>query len=311
MQIININKNAYEKFIDYISQKCNKISFNYHFYANLTRYNILISNVEKKMDLKKINSQKDVINISNNFKNDFEIFDREYFNNEEKIKKENLFTLRKLYFCHLFDDYEDIENRVPLANQIINIAKKRNLISKFSNSKEEIIKLFEEFKNDSIIFDIEYKKQNENNDNFVQNEKQRQEILEACLNDYLYYSSTQKWINNYKNYLVLTKRNNNCKYYSVCYIFNLSSSIIKNLKLNTIFEWQYPETLEDISFFKKDGQRWMWSISHEDVYEICFQETDKEEYEYLKSIGIEFVEKEFIPTPKNYLHYLDEYITNN
>ena len=200
---------------------------------------------------------------------------------------------------------------MPLANQIINIAKKRNLISKFSNSKEEIIKLFEEFKNDSIIFDIEYKKQNENNDNFVQNEKQRQEILEACLNDYLYYSSTQKWINNYKNYLVLTKRNNNCKYYSVCYIFNLSSSIIKNLKLNTIFEWQYPETLEDISFFKKDGQRWMWSISHEDVYEICFQETDKEEYEYLKSIGIEFVEKEFIPTPKNYLHYLDEYITNN
>lgn len=67
-----------------------------------------------------------------------------------------------------------------------------------------------------------------------------------------------------------------------------------------LYEWNNPKWPEDISFFK-NGYCWLYSVTHENFCYIYCE--NKEEYEYLKSIGIEFQEKEFKSTPKNELYY--------
>ncbi len=61
-----------------------------------------------------------------------------------------------------------------------------------------------------------------------------------------------------------------------------------------------PEYPEDLAFFK-DGYCWLYSVTHEEIYHIYCE--NKKEYEYLKSIGIEFWEKEFVPTSKKDLYF--------
>lgn len=74
------------------------------------------------------------------------------------------------------------------------------------------------------------------------------------------------------------------------------------LENHDLYAWLNPKYPEDISFFK-DRYCWLYSIAHE---ELCFIYCkDEEEYEYLKSIGIEFVEDKFVPTPYEELYYED------
>lgn len=85
--------------------------------------------------------------------------------------------------------------------------------------------------------------------------------------------------------------------------FNLSEDVKKYLLSNTcLYCWLNPKYPEDISFFK-DGYCWLRSVSHEEICDIYCE--NEEEYEYLKSIGLRFLEKGFVPIPIDELYYED------
>lgn len=230
---------------------------------------------------------------------------------EYVFQKCNIMQLKKYANQHSQSDLRVIEV----------ILKSKPKEVKITYNKKCLEKLYTLYQNNPIIFNQTYIERYEKN-RFKFNQSVFEEMIDhnrkatinASVAEYMHNTLTTDFlIRNYKNIIWMEEDINKKEDHgNSYYYFKLDSNLKEEMqRLNTIFEWQYPETLEDISFFKKDGQRWMWSVSHEDVYEISFQETDKEEYEYLKSIGIEFVEKEFTPTPKSYLHYIDEYITNN
>lgn len=68
----------------------------------------------------------------------------------------------------------------------------------------------------------------------------------------------------------------------------------------SLYNWLEPKYPEDISFFK-DGYCWLYSVAHEDLCEIYCDSS--KEYEYLKSIGIDFWKNEYIPVSKKELYY--------
>lgn len=74
-----------------------------------------------------------------------------------------------------------------------------------------------------------------------------------------------------------------------------------------LYDWFNPDRPEDISIFK-NGYCWLYSITHEEMCDIYCE--DEKEYEYLKSIGIEFWESKFTPIPQNELYY-EDYGLNN
>lgn len=92
-------------------------------------------------------------------------------------------------------------------------------------------------------------------------------------------------------------------HHSAIYYFRLSKKMKDILgDRNDLYSWKYPTSIEDLCFFR-EGYCWLDSVAHE---ELCFIYCkDEEEYEYLKSIGIEFVEDKFVPVSKNEVYYVD------
>lgn len=87
--------------------------------------------------------------------------------------------------------------------------------------------------------------------------------------------------------------------------FKPSKDIRKYLSSNkNLYAWLIPNFPEDIAFFK-NGHCWFYSVTHERCCEIFCE--DKKEYDYLKSIGINFVENEYISTPREKLYYENYY----
>lgn len=75
--------------------------------------------------------------------------------------------------------------------------------------------------------------------------------------------------------------------YRTEYKFQLDNSMFSDLiyMKESITDWDYPKSLMDICFYI-DDECWLYSIAHE---KICWINCEtKEEYNYLKSIGIEF-----------------------
>lgn len=85
--------------------------------------------------------------------------------------------------------------------------------------------------------------------------------------------------------------------------YKLTSNTQKYLLTNdSMYNWLNPKYPEDISFFK-NGYCWLYSVSHEHICDIYCE--DEEEYEYLKSIGVEFVDDCYTPVQKEELYYED------
>ena len=90
-------------------------------------------------------------------------------------------------------------------------------------------------------------------------------------------------------------------YHSTTYYFKLNNELKKQILNNSsLYGWCFPNYLEDICFFK-NGYCWLYSVAHEKLCEIYCR--DEKEYEYLKSIGIEFVNNKYIPSKNEKLYY--------
>lgn len=174
--------------------------------------------------------------------------------------------------------------------------------------------LYAKFKDNPLIFHQGYRNQYENNNLSLDKEEikdlidyNRRSVIEGSVYNYINDIEIHKFFDKNEEYFLSAKEDIDTlgDYNNSYYFFKLGKGLKDEIRnKNSILDWQGPYFLEDISFYK-NGCCWLWSISHEEMCEICFQKNDKEEYEYLKSIGIEFVEKEFTPTPEEYLDYLD------
>lgn len=72
------------------------------------------------------------------------------------------------------------------------------------------------------------------------------------------------------------------------------------LSNSNLYSWLNPDYPEDISFFK-NGYCWLYSVAHEEMCDIYCE--NEEEYNYLKSIGIEFMDDKFIEISNNELYF--------
>ncbi len=76
------------------------------------------------------------------------------------------------------------------------------------------------------------------------------------------------------------------------YYFHINNEIQGKILQKKIWDFVYPYSIEDICFLK-NNQYWLKSIAHE---KLCFIYCEsEEEYNHLKSIGIEFCEEEYKP----------------
>lgn len=127
-----------------------------------------------------------------------------------------------------------------------------------------------------------------------------------------YYNQIKtKWLQDNKDSMIYNQKkyyytdDDGIDYYSDIYYFQLTSKLRQEIiSKKSIYNWQYPNSLlEDICFFKSNGDCWLKSIAHENLCWINCE--SKEEYEYLKSIGIKFHDKEFKPTKMDKWEYGD------
>lgn len=183
------------------------------------------------------------------------------------------------------------------------------ILSTMHYSKEGIIELYsdsflkqvyQQFKNDPYIFDEEYQKTQEssipglteNQTRQMQNYDRRMLIQRGLIRIHYDHVVTE-FLKKYEGNMISKKSH----YYNrnrsrTDYSFHLTEELkTEFFARNSIEEWDYPNALENI-FFYKDNECYFAVITHEKMYEI-YCET-KESYEFLKSIGIEFIDDEFI-----------------
>ncbi len=138
--------------------------------------------------------------------------------------------------------------------------------------------------------------------------KNMAELENRFKNDFISQAKRPSWVfsknindnNTYSN----EKFNNLFKVY-----FYKSSDALKKYLLSNcdLYNWLNPKYPEDIAFFK-NGICWLYSVSHEGICDIYLE--SEEEYNYLKNIGLEFLEENYREIFKEEI-YLEELLIDN
>lgn len=77
----------------------------------------------------------------------------------------------------------------------------------------------------------------------------------------------------------------------IIYNFKIDNRSNELLKNKYLCNWKYPDELEDLCIYK-NNRLWLDSVNHEDMYNIYCE--NEEEFNYLKSIGIEFYKDNYV-----------------
>lgn len=183
------------------------------------------------------------------------------------------------------------------------------LLTKIDDNVEEITmkysenylhELYEKLKDDEDIFDKNYNKiygktsfSLKTSGNLKFYRMSRYCYLSEILEYIIYNYNTSIWLKKYKGKILYKKDSN----HGMQYYIRLNEALKKELiDKSSLFEWNFPDSVEDISFYK-DSKCWLCTEYKFKTIEIYCE--DAEEYKYLKSIGIKFREKNFIPAKKN------------
>lgn len=187
-----------------------------------------------------------------------------------------------------------------IANYIMSLENynKNEIMNKYSEQLLEELNM--KYMNDSKIFNDAYKTKYETNLYKIGYESfekikvdNRKKYIEESIQWFVYDSMTSNWIKENQNIILKTQNktlNNSIKHSTIYYIKLTDKLKNEILSKRTLFDWQWPISLEDISFYCKECCL-IHTITHEKLCEIfCENET---EYEYLKSIGINFLDEKF------------------
>lgn len=197
-----------------------------------------------------------------------------------------------------------------IVNIIMSLEKytQADIMSKYSDQFLEYLYL--KYLDNDSIFDDNYKNAYESNtygiDSIVFEKikfNNRKIYIQESIQWYIYDLLTSVWLKNNQNN-ILQKQIRHLKSadnYNIVYYIKLTDEL-RNEILNrgSLFEWKWPTTLEDISFFN-NGYCWIHTVSHEKICEIYCESV--KEYEYLKSIGVNFLNENFIPTLRENLSF--------
>lgn len=139
--------------------------------------------------------------------------------------------------------------------------------------------------------------------NSIEGEIYEKLIKQACLKNnmvmFAFYKKDIKKLEKdllpFQKYILkkIDKSNHNLIYQPNMYIifYRLNADLQEYLLSNkSLYKLDFPNYPTDISFFK-DGVCWLNSITHEEICNICVE--SEEEFDYLRSIGIELLEKSF------------------
>ena len=212
------------------------------------------------------------------------------------INKSNLFSLSIYSDQHLKKHRKRMNIIVSNSNY-----SKEKILSEYSNElKDEI---YEQFKDNKKIFNQEYVNWFEK-DSVIDKYYNRKSAIYSAIDSFVYENRTKRFLKKYKNNIV--KDNETVfgepidDFIPLCvtdYIFELNEEMIKVINEKDLIDWKYPNSLENLCFIK-DNYYIFSSISHEDDYNIYCD--NEEEYEYLKSIGVEFYEDHFVKEDKTF-----------
>lgn len=199
---------------------------------------------------------------------------------------------------------EDYKKTVNIILSECNCSVK-DIVERYSD--RYLFEMCNRFKENEDIFDIDYRnnyEQNFSNLNAKEfekgNEDNRKRIILGTLSRIVYNELTDDWLNKFKEDIILQEEHT---YYNELQKKNIHISTFYYLKLTkkvkdeilkkqSLYSWVFPNSIENLCFFK-NGYCWLDSVAHEKFCEIYCK--NEEEYEYLKSIGIQFIEKKFIP----------------
>ena len=175
------------------------------------------------------------------------------------------------------------------------------------------------FKNDHNLFDEQYKKRYEKDPITGENVRDdikyfnRQLCVNGIVSRIVYDYFTEKWLcKNIKQilfqenyYIEPINSKEKIVHHSTVYYTLLDNRIKEELlDKNSFSDWSFHKSLEDICFYKEQ-YCYLYSVSHEGICDIYCE--DEVEYEYFKSLGIEFVEDKFIPEVKEKIKFEREH----
>ena len=204
------------------------------------------------------------------------------------FQKCDVFSLFRLEDYHAKSTKDSLDVILSTENYTV-----EDIMEKYS--EEFLNEIYEKYKDNEQIF----------NEPMVFNSQKDEKNYRMALTYnkiiILYNKQTQKnWVQSNKDSLIYNQKEyyytdeDGVDYYNDIYYFKLTNKLKQEiLEKKSIYDWLNIGSLEDICFYKPDGNCWLESVSHEN---LCWINCDsQEEFEYLKSIGIKFHEKQYEP----------------
>lgn len=189
-----------------------------------------------------------------------------------------------------------------------------DIVNKYTKNSEKFLeKMVDQFIDNDSIFDDEYCKKYEIDSQNCEEYKKlnRLYIIEDSIIGTVHELLTQQWLNKNRTNIIktfdcyVTKASSGEEFLSRnIYYMKLTKELQQEiLSKNSIFDWHYPMSLENLCFFR-NGYCWLYSVAHEKILDIYCE--NEEEYNYLKSIGVKFQINRFIPlTNQEEIHYTE------
>jgi len=269
MRIKSFDKNTYNLLIEYVFSKCDSFCL----------YNNSVHNFEMNPKFEKVFN---IITSNPNY-------------SKEKILK----NYSKEFLDEIYETYKD-DLRIYRETESIEIA---NMIERMYKIHENnLAKYIENEKNGDYNFNHKYK---EFCEEYLKNPKKyeietRKGGIFLPIWCYYYNIINDEFLEKYGLNIIYKKdyiNEEDNQIYGTYYVFKLNEETKKILLNNAenIFSWCFPERLEDLCFIK-DDYYWLFSVAHEDICEIY--PDNEEEYNYLKSIGVEFWKDHYVEEKK-------------
>lgn len=261
----NIKDEVYKGVVSYFFNKCDVVSFTYRpdqHDDNTQKLKKILSELHYSQSFIERNYSCEFIGeFFKKNKDNHLLFDNEYKNSYEKHLKND------------YNGYRDFKT---------NLSNKSMLYDKYDkyNIKIDL---------DNLTFE-EYKK-------FIVYDK-RLNYIWSIFSRFFYTYKVKKILDKYKDNMIYKEVNSNGgKITNIRYFFKITKNLQKNIiKKNSIFDWCYPNSIEDICFYNNGFCR-LFSVAHEKMLDIFCK--DEEEYNHLKTIGVKFYNDVFIPTKKD------------
>lgn len=259
----DIEGDVYKKLIDYVFRTCNYFSVTYRLSPNHTdeffKKVLKACNYNEKKFYENF-SYKLIGKLFDRVKDNEIVYDEEYHSKFEK----HLSLTEKAYkaFIKSYKDKMFFKEKY----------EEYGIAMDFDNMN------FEEFKTFSIY-------------------DRKLDILSSMIGVEYYNFVFNDFINKYRKKIVgeieYRDSENKDKVLSIKCFFKLDEDMKKELlKRKSIYDWIYPMSPEDIAFYRA-SRYFLYSISHESMLSIYYE--SKDEYEYLKSLGIEFKYDKYVP----------------